>query len=292
MIIDYFDNDDNWAPFNRIAHEWVGTPFHHMSILKHRGADCTTFIGGMLLEAQIIKKVEYDFYPPDWYAINPNLLLETVQNNLKKNLIEGLSVEVVENIKDIKRGVYKLGSFKEFIPLIKPNVKRLYNYLIKVYPSVQITIWETSWLHDFMNHQPFNSFIIIEIDKDVLEPAFYFLKEKRNLVYINPKKEDIEKYISNENVIIIKSIIQGSPNIKIKKINIPKIEKILVDIFFENSLFRTFQGQELINIFKRVFEEYTINLTTLLRYARKRGIKEKINDFIVNTVKVKSGLLE
>jgi len=195
-------------------------------------------------------------------------------------------------IKDIKRGVYKLGSFKEFIPLIKPNVKRLYNYLIKVYPSVQITIWETSWLHDFMNHQPFNSFIIIEIDKDVLEPAFYFLKEKRNLVYINPKKEDIEKYISNENVIIIKSIIQGSPNIKIKKINIPKIEKILVDIFFENSLFRTFQGQELINIFKRVFEEYTINLTTLLRYARKRGIKEKINDFIVNTVKVKSGLLE
>jgi len=104
MIIDYFDNDDNWAPFNRIAHEWVGTPFHHMSILKHRGADCTTFIGGMLLEAQIIKKVEYDFYPPDWYAINPNLLLETVENNLKKNLIEGLSVEVVENIKDIKRG--------------------------------------------------------------------------------------------------------------------------------------------------------------------------------------------
>lgn len=194
-------------------------------------------------------------------------------------------------IKDLKKGVYKLGSYKEFVPKISTNIKRLYNYLIKEYPYVQINIWETSWLNDFMNHQPFNSLIIIEVDKDILEPAFYLLKEKRNEVYINPKIEEIEKYISSENVVIIKSIIKDAPNKKIDKVNIPKIEKILVDIFFESELFRTYQGQELINIFERIFEEYSINLTTLLRYARKRGVKEKINNFIIKNIKIENSAI-
>lgn len=194
-------------------------------------------------------------------------------------------------ITDLKRGVYKLGSQKEFVPKINTNIKRLYNSLLKKYPYVQINIWETSWLNDFMNHQPFNSLVIIEVDKDILEPAFYFLKEKHNAVYINPKKDDIEKYISNENVIIVKSIIKGAPNIKIDKVNIPRIEKILVDLFFESELFRTYQGQELINIFERIFEKYSINLTILYRYARNRGIKEKIINFIVKNTKIKNSYI-
>ncbi|MFA5015021.1 MAG: DUF6577 family protein [Actinomycetota bacterium] len=238
-------------------------------ILKFKGKPFFTF------------KELYEFYK----GKETNLKIGTFKWRIYKLKEKGI-------IKDLKRGVYKLGSFKEFIPIINSDVKRLYNYLIKAYPYVQIDIWETSWLHDFMNHQPFNSFIIVEVDKDVLESAFYLLKEKRNYVYFNPKGEDIEKYITNENVIIVKSIIKGSPNTKIEKINIPKIEKILVDIFFESNLFRTYQGQELINIFERVFEEYTINLTTLLRYARKRGIKEKINNFIIDTIKIKSSLFE
>jgi len=224
----------------------------------------------------------YEFYKEE----EPELKVGTFKWRIYKLKEKGI-------IRDLKRGVYKLGSFKEYVPVINSNVEKLYSYLIKAYPDIQINIWETSWIHDFMNHQPFNSFIIVEIDKEVLESAFYFLKEKRNSVYINPKGDDIEKYISNEkNVIVIKSIIKGSPSKKIKKINIPKIEKILVDIFFESNLFKTYQGQELINIFERVFEEYTINLTTLLRYARKRGIKEKMNNFIVDTIKIKGSFFE
>ncbi len=143
-----------------------------------------------------------------------------------------------------------------------------------------------------MNHQPFNSFIIVEIDKDVLESAFYLLKEKKDSVYINPKREEIEKYIINENPIIVKPVIKGSPRIRIGKINAPKIEKILVDIFFESDLFRTYHGRELINIFRRIFEEYTLNLTTLLRYARKRGVKEKIKNFIIDNTKINHNLFK
>jgi len=88
------------------------------------------------------------------------------------------------------------------VPVINSNVEKLYSYLIKAYPDIQIDIWETSWIHDFMNHQPFNSFIIVEIDKEVLESAFYFLKEKRNSVYINPKGVRLLQMLQNKNLAI------------------------------------------------------------------------------------------
>ena len=191
----------------------------------------------------------------------------------------------------IKKGVFILDSSKEYVPKISANIKILYNYLFNKYPYAQIIVWETSWLHNFMNHQPFSSIVVVEVDKDIMEPAFYALKEKRNEVYINQKGNDIEKYISNENVIVIKSVIKDAPNKIIDKVSIPKIEKILVDLFFENELFRIYQGQELINIFERIFEDYSVNLTTLYRYARNRGIKEKLVNFIVKNTNIKNSFV-
>jgi len=66
----------------------------------------------------------------------------------------------------------------------------------------------------------------------------------------------------------------------------------LVDIFFESKLFKAYQGQELINIFERVFDEYIVNLTTLTRYARNRGIKGKIIKFIIDNTKIDSRFLK
>jgi len=191
-------------------------------------------------------------------------------------------------ITDIKKGFYIFNSRKDFIPKISADIKKLYKFLFSKYPYGQIIAWETSWLHDFMNHQPFSSITVIEVDKEILEPVFYALKERHNEVYINLKGEDIDKYISNGKAIVIKPIIKGAPIVTIDRVNIPKIEKILVDIFFDSKLFRTYQGQELANIFERIFEDYSVNRTTLYRYARNRGVKEKLIDFIVKNTNIKN----
>jgi len=133
----------------------------------------------------------YEFYKEE----EPELKVGTFKWRIYKLKEKGI-------IRDLKRGVYKLGSFKEYVPVINSNVEKLYSYLIKAYPDIQIDIWETSWIHDFMNHQPFNSFIIVEIDKEVLESAFYFLKEKRNSVYINPKGVRLLQMLQNKNLAI------------------------------------------------------------------------------------------
>ncbi|MDQ2086066.1 hypothetical protein RBH29_06390 [Herbivorax sp. ANBcel31] len=180
-----------------------------------------------------------------------------------------------------KTGIYRLEKRKEFMPNINLTLKRVYNHVNKHFPYIDICIWETSWLHNLINHQPFNSLTILEVDKDIIEAVFQSLKEKRSDVFLDPKGKDVDNYISNENAVIVRPIIKESPVRTSEKIRISKIEKILVDIFSDKELFRAYQGQELINIFERIYEEYSVNITTLYRYAKNRGIREKIINFII-----------
>lgn len=183
-------------------------------------------------------------------------------------------------INSFKKGMYVLEKRKEFIPHISVSTKKIYNHVKRNFPYIDICIWETSWVHEFMNHQPFTSLVILEVDRDVVDVVFQSLRERRNFIYHNPKGEDIQNYILNENAIIVKPIIKSSPTVKNEKVNISKIEKMLVDIFFDDELFLAYHGQELKNIFERAYEDYALNMTTIYRYARNRGIKDKIIDFI------------
>lgn len=189
-------------------------------------------------------------------------------------------------ISNIKRGSYILKQKKTFKPQISRNMKILYNMIKNKYPYIDINVWNTSWFDNFMNHQVYNSYIIIEVDRDVVESVFNMLKDKRNNVYLNPKRKVVENYILSENAIIVKPILKEMPTQDIENINVSKIEKVLVDLFMDKFLLISYQGSEMKNIFERTFEEYEINCTTLFRYARNRGIKEKIKKYIDNETNI------
>ncbi|QZY55138.1 DUF6577 family protein [Crassaminicella profunda] len=226
-------------------------------------------------EKPISSKELYEFYTRYEEGLNRGTFRWRVYDLKNKGIIRSL-----------KRGIYIIETRRIYKPTVNLPMKRIYNYVKRKFPYIDICIWNTSWLHDFMNHQPFVSLSILEVDKDVLEIVFQLLREKRSDVYLNPKEESIDQYILNENVIILKPLIKESPIIEYEKVKIPKIEKILVDAFVENNLLRAYQGQELINIFERVYEEYSINVTTLHRYARNRGAKEKLLEFIVSNTSI------
>jgi hypothetical protein len=107
------------------------------------------------------------------------------------------------------------------------------------------------------------------------------LKEKKGDVYIYYPKKEINHTIPG-NSIVIKPYLKESPVNRLEKIIAPKIEKILVDLYYEKSLFITYQGIEKNNIFENIFNEYSINMTTLYRYARHRAIKEKIRKYLLS----------
>lgn len=237
-----------------------------------------------LKAAQILERYGYDntFTSRDLYEFYRETEVDLNKGTFRWRVYALKNMGV---IRAIKRGVYILEKRRIFEPEISPNLKKTYNLVKRKYPLVEFSIWETKLLHDFMNHQPFDSFIVLEVEREVIEPVFRFLSQKRNNVYLNPNKGEIEKYVLSKNVTIIKPLLKDSPLVK-GDIVLPKIEKILVDIFFESELFITYQGDELKNIFERIYSEYSINASTLYLYAKNRGIKDKIIDFLNNHTRI------
>ena len=187
-------------------------------------------------------------------------------------------------LSSIKRGVYVLDHRKKYQPELSRSTKMQYNIINNRFPYIEMSVWQTSWLDGFMNHQIYNAFTIFEVDKDVVNAVYNVLKEKKDNVFMNPTEKDVDNYILSENAIIIRTLVKEAPLQDIGKFKVAKLEKILVDLFFDKILLTAYQGHKMKNIFKQAFNTYEINLTTLYRYARNRGIKDKIEKYVQDEI--------
>jgi hypothetical protein len=132
-----------------------------------------------------------------------------------------------------------------------------------------------------MQHQPNRFFLLVETDKEITNSAFYFLRDIKKTVFIEPTKDILEKYIVNEKeVLIIKPLISEAPTQYINEVETATIEKILVDIFCDDVIFSAQQGAEKRTIFNEAFTKYTINQSKMVRYADRRRKKEELNKFV------------
>ena len=181
----------------------------------------------------------------------------------------------------IGRGVFTLGAGKIFLPQISAKEKALYRKLKSNFPYLQICIWNTSVLNEFMLHQLGRFYILVEVEKDSTESVFNFLKEQNKNVFLNPSSEILNRYATNEKqTIVVKQLISEAPTQNSDTIETATIEKILVDIFTDDVIFMAQQGREMSNIFKEVFAKYTINENKLLRYAARKNKKEDIDNYL------------
>lgn len=188
-----------------------------------------------------------------------------------------------------KRGLYVTGSKRTFKPVIDKKLYSLHKKVKNQFPYSDMCIWETTWLNSHMIHQAITNNIIVEIDKEASTVAFAFLKESMKNVYLNPGKYEIENYIlSGQSNVIIKNLVIESPIEDLENIQIPRIEKIIVDLFADNELFITYQGRELRNIYKEFFQKYSINQSTLNRYANRRNIRDRLITFLKEETEIEN----
>lgn len=180
-----------------------------------------------------------------------------------------------------KLGLYVIDIKKEFKPSIDKKTDSLYKKIKNQFPYSDLCIWETNWLNNYMVHQAISNNIIVEIDKETAQSALAFLQESLKNIYLNPKKHEVENYIlSGQSNIIIKNLVIESPVEEINGVVIPRIEKIIVDLFADNELFVTYQGSELKNIYKEFFNEFNINQSTIKRYATRRNLADELITFL------------
>ena len=188
-------------------------------------------------------------------------------------------------INNPERGVYSITDKEVFNPEINQNLKKIYNKIHKEFPFVDICVWNTKWLNDFMRHQPFKYYTVIEVEKEADEQIFNAISEWNKNVYFNPDEEILERYISSnsEEVTIIKNLVTEAPTSKRNKIEIPTLEKILVDIIIDKELFAAQQG-ELDIIYSTAFKKYAINTAKMKRYAIRRNKESEVEKMISTVV--------
>ncbi len=215
----------------------------------------------------LVFSIKKDF--PNWSDNTINMYL----SKLKKDGV----------LNNPSRGIYEIHDKEKFHPKIQSNLKRTYNKVKREFPYISFCIWDTLWFNDFMIHQPFKSYVVLEVEKDACESVFSFLSQTMKNVFFNPDEEIFERYIHNlDEVVIVKNLISESPLIKRDKITIPALEKLLVDMLIDASLFSAQQNEKEI-IIKNVKQNFTLNELKMRRYASRRNRENEINEiFSIN----------
>lgn len=186
-------------------------------------------------------------------------------------------------IHDIAKGKYVINNKSTFIPEPDKFIRKVSKLYNSRYEDVDYCLWSTNWLSIFMHHIPFNSFYVLETDKEVCESAFYLLKDNGINAYYMPSTEQIEKYVLPEdNSIIVRPLITRAPCIKQEKIRIASVEKILVDIFCDQDIYYLYSAREQRWIFENILNSYNINFSTLLSYAERRKRDGELRKYLLS----------
>lgn len=232
------------------------------SLVKHID---NYFIGNLRLSKySLVGLIKKDF--PNWADNTINMYL----SKLKK---EGI-------INTPSRGIYELATFNYFQPKISSDLIKIFNKIKKEFPFITFCIWESSWLNDFMRHQPFKNNIIVEVEKDACESVFRFINETKNNVFFNPDEEIFDRYIHNlDEVIILKNLVSEAPLIDDQKITIPTLEKLLVDMLIDTNQFSAQQNEKEF-IMKTATNKFSLNILKMRRYAIRRNREKEINQLL------------
>ncbi len=132
-----------------------------------------------------------------------------------------------------------------------------------------------------MIHQPGRFYILIEVEKEATQSVFFYLKEEKYPVFVDPTEDIFENYLSEEKEnLIVKSLVTEAPLQKIAGLNTVTIEKMLVDIFSDELIFSAQQGSEMKTIFLEALSKYSVNENRMLRYADRKRKKESFRNYL------------
>jgi hypothetical protein len=181
----------------------------------------------------------------------------------------------------IARGIYSLSEPNHYIPDVSRSLKQLFIESKKQLPFAEMCIWNTKWINEFMLHQPGKFYTLLEVEKDLRESFFYALKDLGKDIYLDPSEEVLNKYVVDKtDPIIITSLVTEAPIQEVHGVHTITLEKLLVDILCNKTIFAAQQGAELKRIFSFAQEKYTMSKAKILRYASRRNKSDQIEYLI------------
>ena len=204
---------------------------------------------------------------------NPDILQTTVNWRIHTLEREGI-------IKRIGRGVYRLGKSNLFQTDLSAQLKKTARIVKKEFPYTDFCVWELGAINIFSHNLINFNLFFIDVERDAVDAIYYRLKEKqKSVVHIRKTNEDISDIAGS---ICIRPLVSHAPIQNQEQIPVATLEKLLVDWATDKEFF-PFKENEIISIYGSAFEKYTINRSSMLRYAArkaKRNTIEEIFNFI------------
>ena len=193
--------------------------------------------------------------------------------NLKKSLYR---MRKDETIYSAGRGWYS--TLKQEFELEKMPVEEVIDLIHGDFPLLEFSCWSTEQLKAFYHHLPTQFVIFIFTEKDYLESLNDNLGNRGFNVFTNPHKSEAEKFVhfKDQTIILRPSTTSREP----REGHFSKIEKIIVDLHMEIKKVNLMDGEEYKRVITNIFHNFRINVADMLAYAERRGIRNKISNFV------------
>lgn len=223
-------------------------------------------------------------YITDYAARNDSFraadLLEDAQRNypMSRAVLNAYLSNLVEQgkLERMGRGVYGSTAKKNrFAPEPGEKAARLYRSMKQEFPLIRMCVYEGHWISPLMHNLANNQAIYLEIEKSVSETVFHNLRDRGLTAFYRPYKTVMYNYVDLGNApVIVKNLVTESPLQTFGEIQIPTLEKLLVDMYCDPDFFYL-QGSEYWHIMHNA-HRYSINTSKMLRYAARRSAAEEI----------------
>lgn len=186
------------------------------------------------------------------------------------------------SLQRIRRGVYTISKKREFSFHLSNRLVSYYTIAKEEMPFLKTCVWSSDVVKDLTRHHPNVSFDIVDTEKDGIESVKDVLLSNNIKACLYEDFPSLKSsLISDERIVVVKQLITESPVVSYSSVVVPRIEKLLVDIVCDDKIFEYLHGTELLYVYSQALERYNLQQDTLLRYARRRGAYEKINDVLL-----------
>lgn len=174
------------------------------------------------------------------------------------------------------RGVYALpggATVANFAPAVPPELASLWQATAAELFLDSGCVWTTQWLNDFTIHQVMRTVQLIEVAPEALQSTYYALRDRLGgRVFLQPDARVLELYVAEiPDAVLVLPLMSRAPVQRVAATPVPRLEKLLVDLLSDPTLFAAYQGEELRTIYRTAARQYRLDARTLFSYARRRG---------------------
>jgi hypothetical protein len=188
----------------------------------------------------------------------------------------------------VGRGVYGFMAKDVFTPTIGETARQAVALLGDKLKYLTPVMTDTGCLSQFMNLQPFQTVILIEVRKQAVDSVLTALRKTGLEAVLKKDFERIERYVETAEPIVIRPVLKANPPLQYYgSAQYASLEKILVDIVCDRMIFGQYQGDELINIYRNATDRYVVNYSQMLRYASCRKRTGDVEAALLETVEYK-----